>query len=104
MPRKIYFCSGETVVSAVAITTEEGAFDLADISAVRMERLRPRWLGPVGNWFERYALVLTSYSGAEYCALRHRNGYFVVKLLHAVEAAIRDSCSSTTMPERQLAS
>jgi hypothetical protein len=88
---RVYFCSRDITVSAVALTTGDGAFPLDDIAGVRTQRVRPSWMGPLGVFLERYLLILRTRGGGEIVALCRRNGYFIWKLAHAIEAAIGDA-------------
>ena len=96
--QRIYFLYGDIVVSTIALTTGRRAFAIDEIAQAETRRIRPAWLGPLGALIEHYLLVLTRRDWSKVVALRRRNGYFVWKLTHAVESAIRDAAGLAVLP------
>jgi len=82
MPRKIFFRNEWASVTSTELVVGNSTFPMTRILSGR--GFRRRYWG----FLSRYVLVIKTLEG-EQEVLRHRNGYVVFQLAHAVEAALR---------------
>jgi hypothetical protein len=84
MPGRIFFRNEWARVTCTEFVIDQIVFPLPQILAAR--GIRRRYFG----FLSRYVLVIKMAAG-EREVLRHRNGYIVFQLAHAIEAAIRQA-------------
>jgi hypothetical protein len=83
MPGRIFFRNEWARVTCTEFVIGQIVFPLPQILAAR--GIRRRYFG----FLSRYVLVIKT-EGGEREVLRHRNGYIVFQLAHAIEAAMRE--------------
>jgi hypothetical protein len=84
MPGRIFFRNEWARVTCTEFVIDQIVFPLPQILAARA--IRRRYFG----FLSRYVLVIKT-AGGEREVLRHRNGYIVFQLAHAIEAAVRQA-------------
>jgi hypothetical protein len=78
---RVFFHAENVMVSSEAVTIGTQVYPIRQLVDARSRRTR-HWLREV------FELILTHEANHEVAALRHRNGYFIFQLVHAIHAAL----------------
>jgi hypothetical protein len=83
MGTRVFFHAEDVIVSSEAVTVGATRYPIQKLIDARSRHTR--------RWFrEFFELVLIHGAAEEVTVLRHRNGYFIFQLVHAIHAALED--------------